>query len=120
MASGLNGQSFAFRGYIPAKTEERRSALRELEKQSRTLKQSQILIETPYRNDALLSDMLQTLSPATRLCVAADLTLPTQFIRTLTVAEWRTRHSETNSSHSGLDPESQTIGKRPCVFIILA
>ena len=120
MASGLNGQSFAFRGYIPAKAEERRAALRELEKQSRTLKQSQILIETPYRNDALLSDMLQTLSPATRLCVAADLTLPTQFIHTKTVAEWRTRHSGTNSSHSGLDPESQTIGKRPCVFILLA
>ena len=106
MASGLNGQSFAFRGYIPAKAEERRAALRELEKQSRTLRQSQILIETPYRNDALLADMLQTLSPATRLCVAADITLPTQFIRTETVAEWRNT--------------PLTIGKRPCVFIILA
>ena len=106
MASGLNGQSFAFRGYIPAKAEERRAALRELEKQSRTLRQSQILIETPYRNDALLTDMLQTLSPATRLCVAADITLPTQFIRTKTIAEWRNT--------------PLTIGKRPCVFIILA
>ena len=63
MASGLNGQSFAFRGYIPAKPEERRTALRELEKQSRALRQSQILIETPYRNDALFADMLQGLSP---------------------------------------------------------
>ena len=107
MASGLNGQSFAFRGYIPAKAEERRAALRELEKQSRALKQSQILIETPYRNDALLADMLQTLSPATRLCVAADLTLPTQYIHTRTVAEWR-----------GTAPEP--LAKRPCVFIILA
>ncbi len=106
MASGLNGQSFAFRGYIPAKADERRAALKDLEKQSRSLRQSQILIETPYRNDALLSDMLQTLSPATRLCVAADLTLPTESIRSMTVAEWR-------RAPAG-------IGKRPCVFIILA
>ena len=106
MASGLNGQSFAFRGYIPAKTEERRSALKELEKQSRALNQSQILIETPYRNDALLADMLQVLSPATRLCVAADLTLPTESIRTLSVEGWR--------------KEKTPVGKRPCVFILLA
>ena len=106
MGSGLNGQSFAFRGYVPAKTEERRTALKELEKQSRILNQSQILIETPYRNDALLADMLQVLSPATLLCVAADLTLPTQFLKTLSVAGWR---------RSPL-----TIGKRPCVFILLA
>ncbi len=106
MASGLNGQSFAFRGYIPAKTDERRTALKELEKQSRTLNQSQILIETPYRNDALLSDMLQGLSPTTQICVAADLTLPTQYIRTDTVARWR--------------KQPPVIGKRPCVFILLA
>ena len=106
MASGLNGQSFAFRGYIPAKTEERRAALKELEKQSRARKESQILIETPYRNDSLLADMLQVLSPATRLCAAADLTLPTQWIRTRTVAQWRS--------------ERPVIGKRPCVFILLA
>ncbi|MCR4860634.1 MAG: SAM-dependent methyltransferase [Bacteroidales bacterium] len=106
MASGLNGQSFAFRGYIPAKTDERRAALKELEKQSRTHNQSQILIETPYRNDALLADMLQGLSPTTRICVAADLTLPTQFIKTDTVAGWR--------------KTPVTIGKRPCVFILLA
>ena len=113
MASGLNGQSFAFRGYIPAKTDERRTALRELEKQSRTLNQSQILIETPYRNDALLADMLQILSPATRLCVAADITLPTQFIQTKTVAQWR---KYCHPEHS----EGSPIGKRPCVFILLA
>ena len=106
MGSGLNGQSFAFRGYIPAKTEERRTALKELEKQSRILNQSQILIETPYRNDALLADMLQVLSPTTQLCVAADLTLPTQSLKTLPVAGWR---------RSPL-----TIGTRPCVFILLA
>ena len=106
MASGLNGQSFAFRGYIPAKTEERRSAIKGLEKQSRSLNQSQILIETPYRNDALLADLLRELAPETRLCVAADLTLPTQYIRTDTVAGWR--------------KTTVTVGKRPCVFILLA
>lgn len=106
MASGLNGQSFAFRGYIPAKTEERRSAIKALEKQSRSLNQSQILIETPYRNDALLADLLQGLSPATRLCIAADLTLPTQYIRTDTIEGWRKTPT--------------VMGKRPCVFILLA
>ena len=106
MASGLNGQSFAFCGYVPAKPEERRNALKVLEKQSAAARRSQIIIETPYRNDALLADMLQTLSPRTRLCVAADITLPSQFIRTDSIAGWRSHVPE--------------IGKRPCVFIILA
>lgn len=106
MASGLNGQSFAFRGYIPAKTDERRKALKALEKQSKSEVQSEIIIETPYRNDSLFADMLQVLSPGTRICVAADITLPSQFIRTASVAAWK---------KSGL-----VIGKRPCVFIILA
>ena len=106
MASGLDGQSFAFRGYLPAKTDERRNALRNVEKQSAQLHQSQIFIETPYRNDSLLADMLNILAPATRLCLAADITLPTQTIRTRTVAEWK--------------KNPMTIGKRPCVFIILA
>ena len=106
MASGLNGQSFAFRGYLPAKTEERKSAIKEVERLSKTLNQSQLFIETPYRNDSLMADMLKTLQPATRLTVAADLTLPTAFISTRSVAEWRRSLVE--------------IGKRPCVFIILA
>lgn len=107
MASGLDGQSFAFRGYLPAKTDERRSALKTVEKQSAQLRQSEIFIETPYRNDSLFADMTSVLSPSTRLCVAADLTLPTQFIRTRTVAHWR-------------ETKDFSIGKRPCVFIILA
>ena len=107
MASGLNGQSFAFRGYLPAKTDERRSALRTVEKQSASLNQTQIFIETPYRGDALLSDMIAGLAPSTRVCIAADLTLPTQTIRTMSVAHWR--------KQSGF-----TIGKRPCVFLLLA
>lgn len=106
MASGLNGQSFAFRGYLPAKTDERRSALKTIERESKQLNQSQIFIETPYRNDALFKDLLQFLQPDTRLTVAADLTLPDQYIRTRTVAQWRGK--------------PVNIGKRPCVFIILA
>ena len=106
MASGLNGQSFAFRGYIPAKTDERKAAVKELERMSKSLDQSQILIETPYRNDSLMSDLTSMLQPHTRITVAADITLPTQFIRTDTAEGWR-KHPV-------------TIGKRPCVFIILA
>ena len=106
MASGLNGQSFAFVGYIPAKTEERRAALRNLEKRSASARQTQILIETPYRNDSLLSDMLSCLSGNTRVCVAANLTCEDQFICTRTVAQWKAH--------------PVTIGKRPCVFLILA
>ena len=106
MASGLNGQSFAFVGYIPAKTEERRSALKNLERRSSAAHQTQILIETPYRNDALLADMLQCLSGSVRLCIAANLTCPDAFIQTRTVADWRAHPI--------------TIGKRPCVFLLLS
>ena len=106
MASGLNGQSFAFVGYSPAKTEERRAALRNLEKRSASARQTQILIETPYRNDSLLSDMLSCLSGNTRVCVAANLTCEDQFICTRTVAQWKAH--------------PVTIGKRPCVFLILS
>lgn len=106
MASGLNGQSFAFKGYIPAKTDERKAAVKELERMSKALDQSQILIETPYRNDSLMSDLTSMLQPHTRITVAADITLPTQFIRTDTAEGWR--------KHPVI------IGKRPCVFIILA
>ena len=106
MASGLNGQSFAFVGYIPAKTEERRTALKALEKRSAAARQSQILIETPYRNDSLFADMLQCLSGNTRLCVAANLTCEDQFIRTRTIAQWKA--------------SPVTVGKRPCVFVMLS
>lgn len=106
MASGLNGQSFAFCGYIPAKTDERRCALKNIEKLSMSRNQSQIIIETPYRNDSLFDDMITYLSPSTRVCVAADITLETQFIRTLTVGEWRRC-------------QGFSIGKRPCVFVLL-
>ena len=106
MASGLNGQSFAFCGYIPAKTEERKSKLKLLEKISGQLKQTQIIIETPYRNDSLFKDILSTCSPSTRLCVAANITMPDAYIKTKTVSQWK--------------KENLIIGKRPCVFLILA
>lgn len=106
MASGLNGQSFAFVGYIPAKTEERKSRIRQLEKLSGQLRQTQILIETPYRNDSLLGDILSVCSGSTRVCIAANITMPDAYIRTKTVSEWK--------------KENILIGKRPCVFLILA
>lgn len=105
MASGLNGQQFAFRGYLPAKPEERKKCLRALEKDSARRAETQIFIETPYRNDAMFADLLETLSPSVRLCVAADLTLPDEFIRTQSVREWRSAPVR--------------IGKRPCVFLFL-
>ena len=106
MASGLNGQSFAFCGYLPAKTDERKNAVKAIEKASQTLKQTQIVIETPYRNDSFFAELLQACRPSTRICVAADITLPDAFIRTRTVSEWK--------------KENLIIGKRPCVFLILA
>lgn len=106
MASGLNGQSFAFCGYIPAKTDERRSKLKLLEKLSGQLKQTQILIETPYRNDSLFADILAICSPSTKVCVAANMTMPDAYIKTKKVEAWK--------------KEGLQIGKRPCVFLILA
>ena len=106
MASGLDGQSFAFCGYLPAKTDERRSAIRTVEKRSSQLHQTQLFIETPYRNDSLMADLLASCREDTRLCIAADLTLPTATIRTRTVREWK--------------KAPLAIGKRPCVFLLLA
>lgn len=114
MSSGLNGQSFAFCGYLPAKTGERRNALRNIEKTSAGMCQSQIFIETPYRNDAMLADIVSVCAPSTRLCIAANITMPDAFIRTLTVAEWKSalRRDPAGGAFS--------IGKRPCVFVLLA
>lgn len=106
MSSGLNGQSFAFIGYLPAKTEERRNAIKNIEKRSLTEQQTQIFIETPYRNDSLLTDLLSICRTSTKLCIAADLTLDTQFIKTKSISEWK--------------KSVPVIGKRPCVFVILA
>lgn len=106
MSSGMNGQCFAFTGYLPVKSDARRLAIIDLEKISARLGQSQIIIETPYRNDSLMKDMVSLLKPSTRICIAADITLPTQYIRTRSVAQWRKNPYE--------------IGKRPCVFVVMA
>lgn len=106
MSSGLNGQSFAFIGYLPAKTDERRAAIKNIEKTSQAHRQTQIFIETPYRNDSMLADLLQVCLPSTRLCIAADITMPDAYIKTMKISEWR--------------KENLAIGKRPCVFLILA
>ena len=105
MGSGLDGQSFAFRGYLPAKSEQRKAAIREAERLSGTLKQTQIFIETPYRSDALFQDFLACLMPSTRLCVAKRLCSDEQYIKTYEVSKWK--------SHKVL------LGKEPCVFLIL-
>ena len=105
MASGLNGQSFAFNGYLPVKPPERAQAIRRLERRARSEGQAQMFIEAPYRNAKLMEQLLQVLAPATRLTLAMDLTAPGEFIATRTVEEWR---------RSWL-PEMQ---KRPAIFIV--
>ena len=89
MASGMNGQSFAFNGYLPIDKGEKKSAFKNLEKLSSDKNQTQIFIETPYRNNKLLEDLLQTLQPNTHLCVACDITLPTEYIKTLRIQDWK-------------------------------
>jgi 16S rRNA (cytidine1402-2'-O)-methyltransferase len=107
MASGLNGQRFAFQGYLPAKDAERVKALREIEIESRKRGQTQIFIETPYRNQQLFDSILQTCQPGTRIAVATDLSLPGESVRTRTVLQWK---KET-------PPE---IERHPTVFLLLA
>jgi len=89
MASGMNGQSFAFNGYIPIDKAEKKAVLKNLEKLSHDKNQSQIFIETPYRNNKMLEDIVQALNPSTYLCVATDITLPTEFIKTMRAADWK-------------------------------
>jgi 16S rRNA (cytidine1402-2'-O)-methyltransferase len=89
MASGMNGQSFAFNGYLPIDKSEKKSALKNYEKLSQDKNQSQMFIETPYRNNKLMEDLLQTLQPNTHLCIAADITLPTEYIKTFRVNDWK-------------------------------
>ena len=108
MASGANGQNFAFKGYLPSEKSERIAALKSLEQRSRQQNETQLFIETPYRNDALLADALETLQPETRLCTATDLTLPTQEIISQTVAAWRKLKTLPN------------LKKRPTIFVLHA
>ena len=104
MASGFNGQNFAFNGYLPIDKRERRAEIKRLERLSGDIEQSQLFIETPYRNNQLLESLISVLQPQTSLCVACDITLPTEYIRTLTAEEWE---------HTRVD-----LNKRPTLFII--
>lgn len=104
MASGLNGQNFAFNGYLPIDKAERKRSIKQLEKISFEKDQSQSFIETPYRNEKMLADLLQTLHSETMLCVAADISLPTEYIRTMTAKEWKSQQVD--------------LHKRPAIFII--
>jgi 16S rRNA (cytidine1402-2'-O)-methyltransferase len=104
MGSGMNGQSFAFNGYLPIDKSDKKSALKNFEKLSFDKNQSQIFIETPYRNNKLLEDFLQTLQPNTHLCIATDITLPTEYIKTMKVSEWKKRTID--------------LHNRPTIFII--
>jgi 16S rRNA (cytidine1402-2'-O)-methyltransferase len=106
MASGLEGQRFAFCGYLPREAADRSRRIRELENRSRRENETEIFIETPYRSDALLGALLESCSPTTKLCVAADLTLPSETITCRSVAQWRRA--------------KPVLGRRPAVFLLLA
>ncbi|MEJ2162870.1 MAG: SAM-dependent methyltransferase [Robiginitalea sp.] len=106
MSSGLNGQQFAFNGYLPIDTRERKKSIRELEKKSRELGQTQLFMETPYRNNKLMEELIRTLKGDTYLCVAADLTLKTEWIRTMQISEW-----------GGVTVD---LHKRPAIFALMA
>lgn len=104
MASGFNGQSFAFNGYLPIDKSDKKSALKNFEKISMDRNQSQIFIETPYRNNKLFEDLIQLLSADTYLCIATDITLPTEYIKTKRISEWK---------KSKID-----LHNRPTIFVI--
>ena len=107
MASGMNGQRFAFHGYLPAKPEPRAHALRALEAGSRAERRAELFIETPYRNVAMLETIAHALKPATLVCVAADLTLDSETIERRTAAQWR-------------DAAIERFAKRPALFVLEA
>lgn len=103
MASGMNGQSFAFNGYLPIETTLRKKEMRKLETLARK-SQTQIFMETPYRNLKMLEDLLSAVSDHMRLCIAADISLPTEYIKTKTIAQWRKQLPD--------------LHKRPCIFVL--
>ena len=104
MASGFNGQSFAFNGYLPIKPEERAKKLRQLEQRIYSEEQTQLFIETPYRNGKMIEDIIKNCRPTTKLCIAANLTCDDEYVRTKTVKEWK-----------GHVPD---LSKIPCIFLL--
>ena len=106
MASGFNGQNFAFNGYLPVDKSKRAAAIRHLEERLHREHQTQLFIEAPYRNNQMLEALASTLNPQTMICVACDLTLPTQYIRSLSAAKWQKEREKLN------------LHKRNTVFLI--
>jgi 16S rRNA (cytidine1402-2'-O)-methyltransferase len=104
MSSGMNGQNFAFNGYLPIEKKQRTQMLLKYEKKSIRENQAQLFIETPYRSDTLFKDILKTLNPNMRLCIACDISLSSEYIKTLNIQEWKR--------------EKPDLKKRPCIFII--
>ena len=104
MSSGMNGQSFAFNGYLPIDKQERKAELKRLERLSFEQNQSQLFIETPYRNNKFLEDLCATLNSNTEICVACDITLPSEYIKTMSANDWKKNNVD--------------LHKRPTLFII--
>ncbi len=104
MASGFNGQSFAFHGYLPIEQAERSKRIKQLETRIYSENQTQIFIETPYRNDKMIEELINSCKGQTKLCIAADITCENEYIKTMTIQEWRKK--------------KPTLGKRPCIFLI--
>lgn len=104
MASGLNGQSFAFNGYLPRQRKDRIRKLKQLEQLAISPGQSQLFMDTPYRNAHVLEDLLEQLKPGTSLCVACNINQPDEFIRTMSISEWKT--------------QTPSLDKQPCIFIV--
>ncbi|MES2429788.1 MAG: SAM-dependent methyltransferase [Bacteroidota bacterium] len=106
MASGMNGQQFSFVGYLPIDNGERLKAIKELETNSEKKKSTQIFIETPYRNNQLLETLLKSCKSSTKICIAAELTSPNEYVKTKTVADWR--------------KEKTDFHKKPVIFLLQA
>lgn len=104
MASGFNGQSFTFHGYLPIDKADRTRRIKELENAAERFKQTQLFIETPFRNDSMLQEVLKTCKPNTRLCIACDITAPAEFIKTQTIAAWQKQVPD--------------LRKRPAIFLL--
>jgi 16S rRNA (cytidine1402-2'-O)-methyltransferase len=104
MSSGMNGQNFAFNGYLPIEQKKRRQAIIKFEKKAIKDNQAQLFIETPYRSDSLIKELLKVLLSNTLLCVGCDLSLKNEYIKTLTISQWKN--------------EKANLNKRPCIFII--
>jgi len=102
MASGFNGQNFAFHGYLPIDNEQRIKALKNLEQKIYSENQTQLFIETPYRNDKIFDDIIKSCKSSTKLCIAADITLDSEYIKTLSISDWKKQKPD--------------LSKRPCIF----